>query len=74
MLIASKIYCVTMQLCLREATGDAKAAIEAALESPSPTTTRAVLRASIGQPWQPRIEGALMEIGIAASEGLECQK
>ncbi|KQN75087.1 hypothetical protein [Devosia sp. Leaf64] len=71
---ANAIYCAALNLSLHHATGDARLAIEAALEKPSPTTTRAVLRASIGQPWQPRIEGALIEIGIAASESLECSK
>lgn len=71
---AKSIYCVSLQLALRDATGSGRLAIEAALANPSPTTTRALYRASLGQTWQPNIEGALIEIGIAASEGLECSK
>jgi len=71
---ARSIYCAALHLSLRDAKDDARLAIEAALENPSPTTTRALLRASIGQPWQRRIEGALMEIGMAASSEMECSK
>lgn len=74
MKIANSMYCVAMGLCLRQADGDAKVAIEAVIASPGPDTVRAVLRASMGQPWRPTVEGALIEIGIAASAGLECSK
>lgn len=71
--IAQSMYCVALRLAQHEAGPEAYVAIKAAIDRPSPETIRAVLAAGVGQPWRMRIEHALIEMGIAASDGMECK-
>lgn len=68
------MYCIAMGLALRECQPEAYVAIKAAIDAPGPETVRAVLEAGVGHKWRERVIHALVEIGIAASDQVECPK
>lgn len=67
--VARAIYLVAVSMVAkREDDETARELAQAALESPSPTTIRALIAAGRDRPWLPSIIDALVQVGVAASE------